>query len=329
MKNTDDIELFYESIKHKYPKLLEETRAHICPDENIIISSIESDNKDMLKTIYIDTLGSEELLTLAECDGSKSTLEIQKIIEERYGFSTNKFKTHIPLLKLYHNIFLDFYEEAVKFPDVVEITGTTEYFIPIYMVLELEGERIEKANSSKIVNVLETICDKGCRIIEVVGKNIITNKNINDVFRYMLDNFDLVVIRIDNFKADRFLLKNLEKYKDKVIWVVDKENNSEKLELKDHIRYTSLSKKGNSVRISSKGRILELDEINVKYVDDDFKDNRYKYDKIYIFADGRVEIRKIDEKSYELGNLSDLTIEEILLNRYIRSNIDEQIVKNL
>ncbi|MBS5787639.1 MAG: hypothetical protein KIC98_06990 [Clostridioides difficile] len=327
MKNTDDNELFYESIKYKYPRLLEETRAHICPDENIIINSIETENK-MLKTMYIDTLGSESLLILAECDGSKSTFEIKKIANERYGISNQEFENNITLFNIYQNIFLEFNDEPVSFPNVVEITGTTEYFIPIYTVLEFDSEKIERMNTTRIIDALEIIYDKGCRIIEILGENVLTNKNSNEIFKYILYNFDLVIIRIDNFKPDRILVKDLEKCKNKVICVVDKEKGSDNLGLKNQIICTNLSKRGNSVRISRKGTQLELEDMNIKYVKDEFKDNRYNYDKIYIFSDERVEIKKINENGFEIGNLNDFTIEDILLNRYIKSNKSSQIVKN-
>lgn len=328
MRNIDDVEVFFETTRDKYPKLMKNARAHICPDENIMINLIESKDDEPLRTVYIDSLDHEELLTITECDGSKTTSEILGSVENKYRDNEIKIKSMIELLKSYNNLFLEFEDTPTDIPDVLEITGTVEYFIPIYMVIEIGVGRYDKYNTKIMLKALEIISSNGCRFIEIKGKDVIGNRNLNEVFKYIINNFELVIMRIENLKLDRSITKEFDNNKEKILWVVNKEDNME-IELKEQITIANLTKKGNTVRVAKSGNPLDLNDINIQYVSESFRENRYKYDKIYIYSDGRVEIKKIYEKGRELGKLENLVIEDILLTRYDSLNIDRRVLKNI
>ncbi len=43
---------------------------------------------------------------------------------------------------------------------------------------------------------------------------------MREIFQYMLDHFDLIVVTKDSFTIDRSLIKELDNYRHKVIWKV-------------------------------------------------------------------------------------------------------------
>ncbi|HGL5961951.1 TPA: hypothetical protein ACKFJN_000477 [Clostridioides difficile] len=206
-----DTSRFYESVKNKYPKLKDGTRVHLWPKENIIIGPIYDEEDGYKKSIgNVDSLSWKQIVILAECDGKNTTDDIINILSNRYRNIHNMKEKVMEFFMFYENVYLTFEDDIQTLSSVFEITGNKSYITPLYFTIEIDGDNNTNDYFSEITSLLNCMYEKGCRFIEVIGEDILKNKSMREIFQYMLDHFDLIVVTKDSFTIDRSLIKELD-----------------------------------------------------------------------------------------------------------------------
>lgn len=310
-----DISRFYESVRNKYPKLKDGTRVHMWPKENLIIGPIYDEANGYEKSIgNVDSLTWNQIVVLAECDGKNTTEDVINILSNRYRNILNMKENVIEFFRFYENVYLTFEDEVQPLSSVFEITGNKVYLTPLYFTIEMDGDNSTSKYFSEIISLLKCMHEKGCRFIEVIGEDILKNKNMREIFQYMLDYFDLIVVTKESFTIDRGLIKELDDYRHKVIWKVYSKNDNAHVRLKEDIKITSLIKRGHTVVREDRGKAIKIEDMRFKDTKERFSKYGAEWSHLYISFDGSVKSYSLQkDKRIYLGNIFNNSVEEIFL----------------
>ncbi|MDR0879512.1 MAG: hypothetical protein LBN09_02280 [Clostridioides sp.] len=309
-----DILQFCDRVKDKYPMILDNTRVHICP-EKVIITNLVTGEDGVSNTMYIDDLTTDDLLLLVECDGSKKSLDIVKDMHNNKGITIEKIKEYMQIVEKYEDIFLEFSEKVFQSTNTFEITGTVEYRVPIYTVLELDAGKI-KTSVEKIIGAMKFLNSRGCRCVEIVVEgDSLYARDVKKLVNTIIDEFDYIILRVDNLNIDKNFIWELGDKKDKLFWVLNSKENG-KVEFKEEIRFTNLYKRGSRVIIKPKDEYL--DGYNVHFMPVDKNDNLeiLEKNKLFIRTGGSVYAKHAEE-FINLGSLRENNMENILENNLI------------
>lgn len=318
-----DTSRFYESVRNKYPKLKDGTRVHMWPKENIIIGPIYDEANGYKKSIgNVDSLSWKQIVVLVECDGKNTTEDIINILFNRYRNIPDVREKVMEFFMFYENVYLTFEDEIQTLSSVFEITGNKTYLTPLYFTIEIDGNNNTNKYFSEITSLLKCMYEKGCRFIEVIGEDILKNKNMREVFQYMLDHFDLVVVTKDSFTIDRSLIKELDNYRHKVIWKVYSKNDDTHVKLKEDIKITSLIKRGHTVVRGDREKAIKIEDMRFKDTKERFSKYGAEWSHLHISSDGSVKSYSLQkDKRIYLGNIFDNSVEEIFLE--MQNRIDK------
>ncbi|MCC0629024.1 MULTISPECIES: hypothetical protein [unclassified Clostridioides] len=315
---------FYESVKNKYPKLKDGTRVHMWPKENLIIAPIYDEENGYKKSIgNVDSLSWKQIIVLTECDGKNTTEDIINILSNRYRNIPDVIDQIMEFFMFYENVYLTFEDEVQTLSSVFEITGNKVYLTPLYFTIEIDGNNNTSQYFSEITSLLKCMYEKGCRFIEIIGEDILKNKNMRKVFQYMLDHFDLIVVTRDCFTIDRSLIKELDNYRHKVIWKVYSKNDDTHVKLKEDIKITSLIKRGHTVVRGDREKAIKIEDM--RFIDTKERFSKYgaEWSHLYISSDGSVKSYSLQkDKRIYLGNIFDHSVEEIFLE--MQNKIDKR-----
>ncbi|MGX9756641.1 hypothetical protein ACWYRQ_10200 [Clostridioides difficile] len=310
-----DMSRFYESIKNKYPKLKDGTRVHMWPKENIIIGPIYDEANGYEKSIgSVDSLSWKQVVVLAECDGKNTTKDVLDILSSRYRNVPDMREKVMEFFMFYDNEYLTFEDEEQTLSSVFEITGNKVYLTPLYFTIEIDGNDNRVQYFSEVISLLKCMYEKGCRFIEVIGEDVLKNKDMKEIFQYMLNHFDLIIVTKDSFTIDRGLIRELDNYRHKVIWNVYSENDNVHVKLKEDIKITSLIKRGHTVVRGARGKAIKIEDMRFKDIRERFSKYGAEWSHVYISSDGSVKSYSIQkDKRVYLGNIFDNSVEEIFL----------------
>lgn len=283
-----DTSRFYESVRNKYPKLKDGTRVHLWPKENIIIGPIYDEEDGYKKSIgNVDILSWKQIVVLAECDGKNTTDDIINILSNRYRNIPNMREKVMEFFMFYENVYLTFEDNIQTVSSVFEITGNKSYITPLYFTLEIDADNNTNNYFSEITSLLKCMYEKGCRFIEVIGEDILKNKGMRDVFQYMLDHFDLIVVTKDSFTIDR-----------------------------------SLIKRGHTVVRRDREKAIKIEDMRFKDTKERFSKYGAEWSHLYISSNGNVKSYSFQkDKRVYLGNIFNNSVEEIFLE--MQNKIDK------
>ncbi|MDD4055169.1 MAG: radical SAM protein [Bacteroides sp.] len=195
---------------------------------------------------YINEMATK---ILANCDGTKSISMILVQVETNLNNDQS--------LKLTPTI--GFVKEAIKrgylecydhpHPRKIHITGSSDYYTPIHMMLELtyncnlkckhcyNDSGLKKADNIPLndyLKIIQELKNKGVRGVELTGGEPLCHPDFKSIFKECAESFETVAVLTNGYALDEKIAELIGEYKQKVIVQVDLDGSS--AEVHDYIR---------------------------------------------------------------------------------------------
>lgn len=196
--------------QNKYLRLADGVYIHQTPVGAVICQRYKKgQNNKPVSITFVNTTARDLLLS---CDGTKKGSEIITnlflIKKEKYSGKTAE-QNLLFLYKAYEKGHIDLFEAPLYEIFDHQITGTSDFFLPIQAAIELtyycnfkcrhcyvesSSERTEYIDTNNLIKKMDYLWQEGIRVVELTGGEPTTHPDFHTIFKKTLDTFPLVAL---------------------------------------------------------------------------------------------------------------------------------------